>query len=94
MDGASPILGLFELIFLAYLKKHPDVNQDLTVMVRQLAATESGVPLEIYAFSAVKEWAAYEAIQSDIFDHLFAVAGEFDLKVFQKPAGSDLSKLV
>jgi miniconductance mechanosensitive channel len=87
-------IGTFRAYILAYLKNHPDVNRDLTVMVRQLAATESGVPLEIYAFSAVKEWAAYEAIQSDIFDHLFAVAGEFDLKVFQKPSGSDLSKLV
>lgn len=86
-------IGTFRAYILAYLQNHPHINQDLTVMVRQLAATDAGVPLEIYAFSAVKEWAAYEAIQADIFDHLFAVAGEFDLKVFQKPSGLDLNKL-
>lgn len=86
-------IGTFRAYVLAYLQNHPNINQDLTVMVRQLAATDAGVPLEIYAFSAIKEWAKYESIQADIFDHLFAVAAEFDLRVFQKPSGTDFQKL-
>ena len=62
-------------------------------MVRQLAPTDSGLPLEIYAFSSEKNWTKYESIQADIFDHLFSVAKEFDLKVFQKPSGTDIQNL-
>ena len=87
-------IGTFRAYILAYLQNHPQINQDLTVMVRQLAASESGLPLEIYAFSAEKNWSKYEVIQADIFDHLFAVAKEFDLRVFQKPSGADFSKIV
>lgn len=86
-------IGTFRAYILAYLQNHPNINQDLTVMVRQLAATESGVPLQVYAFSAVKDWAVYESIQADIFDHLFAVAKEFDLEIYQKPSGVDLTKI-
>ena len=87
-------IGTFRAYMLAYLQNHPQINQDLTVMVRQLAAGESGLPLEIYAFSSEKNWAKYEVIQADIFDHLFAVAKEFDLRVFQKPSGADFSQIV
>lgn len=86
-------IGTFRAYVLAYLKNHPQINQNLTVLVRQLAPTDAGLPLEIYAFSAVKDWIKYEAIQADIFDHLIAVAQEFDLRVFQKPSGADLSHL-
>lgn len=59
-------------------------------MVRQLAPGEFGLPLEIYAFTNDVRWAVYESIQSDIFDHILAVAGEFGLRVFQNPTGHDL----
>lgn len=87
-------VGTFRAYILAYLQNHPNINQQLTLLVRQLAPTESGLPIEIYAFSAEKEWLKYEAIQADIFDHLFSVAKEFDLRIFQKPTGSDLQSIV
>ena len=87
-------LGTFRAYVLAYLKNHPLINQRLTLLVRQLATVDSGVPIEIYAFSADKNWANYEALQADIFDHLFAVAREFDLRLFQRPSGADLAAAV
>jgi len=87
-------VGTFRAYILAYLQNHPQINQNLTVLVRQLAPSDAGLPIEIYAFSSEKNWIKYEAIQADIFDHLFAVAKEFDLRVFQKPTGADFSQLV
>ena len=87
-------VGTFRAYISAYLKNHSQINQELTLLVRQLAPSESGLPIEIYAFSSEKNWIKYEAIQADIFDHLFAVAKEFDLRVFQKPSGADFSKIV
>ena len=84
-------VGTFRAYVLAYLKNHPYINKDLTLLVRQLAPSQTGLPLEIYVFSAVKDWIEYEAIQADIFDHLLAVAKEFDLRVFQEPTGLDFS---
>ncbi len=84
-------IGTFRAYILAYLQKHPLINQNLTLLVRQLATSDSGVPIEIYAFSSDKNWANYEALQADVFDHLFAVAKEFDLRLFQRPNGSDFS---
>ena len=86
-------IGTFRAYVLAYLKNHPSINQNLTVLVRQLEPTDTGLPLEVYAFSSEKDWIKYESIQADIFDHLFAIAQEFDLTVFQKPSGSDLQNL-
>ena len=57
----------------------------MTLLVRQLGPTEHGLPIEIYAFIVDQNWARYEAIQSDIFDHLLAVLPEFDLRVYQIP---------
>ena len=87
-------IGTFRAYLLAYLKNHPQINQHLTLLVRQLAPTEAGLPLEVYVFSVEKNWIKYEAIQADIFDHFFAVAAEFDLQIFQKPSGSDLAELL
>jgi len=84
-------VGTFRAYMLAYLKNHPHINKDLTLLVRQLAPTELGLPLEIYVFSSEKNWIKYEEIQADIFDHLFAVAKEFDLRVFQRPTGMDFA---
>lgn len=83
-------LGTFRAYCVAYLKAHPQIRQDMTFLVRQLAPTEHGLPLEIYVFSRDTRWAYYEAIQADIFDHLLAVVGEFDLRVYQQPSGRDV----
>ena len=65
------------------------INKDMTLLVRQLAPSEFGLPIEIYVFTRDKNWINYEAIQADIFDHVLAVVSEFDLKVFQSPSGAD-----
>jgi miniconductance mechanosensitive channel len=77
-------IGTFRAYCLAYLKNHPKIHKEMTFMVRQLAPTESGVPIEIYVFSKEQDWVVFEDIQAGIFDHLLAVIPEFDLKVFQK----------
>ena len=82
-------LGIFRHYVVGYLKAHPMINRQLTLIVRQLQPTEFGVPLEVYAFSSDKNWTRYEGIQSDIFDHLFAALKEFDLRAFQRPSGHD-----
>ena len=86
-------VGTFRAYIVSYLKNHPEVHQDMTFLVRQLAPTAQGLPIEIYVFSKIQAWAAYEDLQADIFDHLLAAAGEFDLRVFQEPAGSDFREL-
>ena len=86
-------LGVFRAYLTNYLKSLPTVNQDLTCMVRQLQPTETGIPLELYFFSANKVWVAYEGIQADVFDHVLAIIPEFDLRVFQNPSGADLHRI-
>ncbi len=86
-------IGTFRAYVHAYLHNHPMVNTDMTFIVRQLVPTQHGLPLEIYIFCKEKIWSNYEAVQSDIFDHLLAIAGEFDLKVYQYPSGTDILKL-
>ena len=86
-------LGTFRHYVLSYLKNHPKINQDLTLIVRQLQPTSHGLPIEIYAFSSDQAWANYEAIQADIFDHVLAVVPEFDLRIFQHPSDSSLAAL-
>jgi miniconductance mechanosensitive channel len=86
-------IGTFRAYAQAYLQHHPMIGTNMTLMVRQLAPDRHGLPLEIYAFCKDKVWANYEAIQSDIFDHLLAIAGEFDLKIYQYPSGADLTEL-
>jgi miniconductance mechanosensitive channel len=86
-------VGTFRAYIEAYLRHHPDINREMTLLVRQLAQDGRGLPIEIYCFSANKNWAPYESIQADIFDHLLAVAREFDLELFQEPSGNDFSKI-
>lgn len=86
-------LGVFRAYLSAYLQRNPDLNPDMTMLVRQLQPGESGIPLEIYVFSRIQDWKPYEDIQSDIFDHVLASIPEFELKVFQNPSGSDFAKL-
>jgi len=87
-------VGTFRAYAYNYLKHHPKIHKGMTLIVRQLAPGAEGLPLEIYCFTNTTEWAAYEGIQSDIFDHLLAIVPEFGLRLYQKPAGSDLAGLV
>lgn len=77
-------IGTFRAYCFEYLKNNPHISKDFTCMVRQLAPTSEGVPLEIYAFSNDTNWEHYEAIQADIFDHFLSIIGLFDLKVYQR----------
>ncbi len=86
-------LGIFRAYLSSYLANCPYINKDMTFMVRQLSPTETGVPIQIYAFSSNKAWIKYENIQSDIFDHVFAVVSMFDLKIYQKPSSNSLEKI-
>ena len=85
-------VGTFRAYIEGYLKTHPDINQEMTLLVRQLDTKGRGIPIEIYCFSSNKEWNAYESIQADIFDHLYAVTPEFDLRIFQEPTGYDFQQ--
>jgi miniconductance mechanosensitive channel len=87
-------IGTFRAYVEAYLHHHPRIHQDMTFLIRQLKPSEHGLPLEIYVFSNDQVWAHYESIQADIFDHLLAVIPEFDLRVFQNPAGSDFHRIL
>jgi miniconductance mechanosensitive channel len=71
------------------LEQHPQLSRDFTLMARQLQPTNSGVPIEIYVFAKTTEWVKYEAIQSDIFDHIIAAIPYFDLRIFQNPSWND-----
>lgn len=86
-------IGIFRAYLHEYIKDCPYINKDMTFMVRQLAPTEYGIPIQIYAFSSNKEWISYENIQSDIFDHVFAVVSMFDLKIYQRPSSNTLEKV-
>lgn len=83
-------LGVFRNYAMAYLRAHPQINQEMTLMVRHQAPTTQGIPLEIYCFSKDKRWEFYEAITADIFDHLIAAVPYFDLQLFESPSGDDI----
>jgi miniconductance mechanosensitive channel len=82
-------LGVLRKYLEGYLKNHPMIHKDYTLFVRQLQATEFGIPIEINAFSIEQEVVNYENIQSEIFEHILAIIPEFDLKIFQRPSGED-----
>lgn len=86
-------LGVFRKYLEVYLKKNPNINLDMTFLVRQLQPSETGLPIEIYVFSKNKNWGDYESIQADIFDHILAIIPEFDLRIFQSPTGHDIQDL-
>lgn len=87
-------IGTFRAYVNEYLKSHPKISQKDTLLVRQLQPSENGLPLEVYVFTNDNNWVEYEKIQSDIFDHFLAVLGEFELRVFQRPSGSDMTVFV
>ena len=85
-------LGVFRAYLKAYIKAHPMVHKEMSVLVRQLQPSEKGLPMEIYFFSKDQAWGTYEDLQSDIFDHVLAVIPEFGLRVFQNPSGGSIAK--
>ena len=87
-------IGIFRSYVEMYLRQHPKIHQKMTFIVRQLAPSSKGLPLEIYVFCKDTNWTAYESVQANIFDHILAVVPEFDLRVFQEPSGSDFQKIV
>lgn len=97
-EGKDPVnsrrvtnIGTLRAYVEAYLRANPLIHQHMTLLVRQLAPGAEGLPLQIYCFTTTTEWAAYESIQADIFDHLLAILPRFGLRVFQSPSGADIA---
>ena len=86
-------LGTFRAYVDFYLLKHENRHTDMTRLVRMLKPDSEGIPLEIYCFTSTTDWIEYEAIQSDIFEHLLAILPEFSLRAYQKPSGYDFSSV-
>ncbi|MFZ9755593.1 MAG: mechanosensitive ion channel family protein [Bacteroidia bacterium] len=86
-------LGVFRMYMAAYIEQHPLINPELTRIIRQLQATDKGIPMEVYCFTKDKEWATFEGIMADIFDHLYASVGLFGLEIFESPTGRDFASL-
>jgi miniconductance mechanosensitive channel len=86
-------IGTFRAYIFNYLKHHPRIRKDMTLLVRQLSPGTEGVPIELYCFTNTTNWNEYEGIQGDIFDHLLSIVPDFGLLLYQKPAGSDLSRV-
>jgi miniconductance mechanosensitive channel len=98
-EGADPVnvrrltnIGTFRAYVQAYIEAHPGINPQMFRLVRQRQPGPTGLPLEIYCYTAKTAWADYEGIQADIFDHLYAILPEFGLRVFQQPSGADVSR--
>ena len=99
VDASSPMntrrltnLGIFRAYLTAYLADSANINHDLTFMVRQLEAGPNGIPLQVYGFANQTSWIPYENIQSDIFDHIYAIIPEFGLRLHQAPSGHDVQR--
>ena len=95
LAGESELVNLhvFRAYFTHWLSRHPRVNQDLMLMIRQLQPTGEGLPLELYFFSSDRRWVPYEMLQSEVFEYLLAVLPRFGLRVFQFPSGVDVQML-
>ncbi|GAL67128.1 mechanosensitive ion channel family protein [Jejuia pallidilutea] len=83
-------IGVFRKYIQTYIENHSAINKDMTIMVRQLAPTAQGLPIEIYAFSSDKRWVNYEYIMADIFDHVLAAVPYFGLEIFELPSSLNL----
>jgi len=98
-QGADPVnarrvtnIGTFRAYVQAYIEAHPGIHTEMFRLVRQRQPGPTGLPLEIYCYTAKTAWADYEGIQADIFDHLYAILPEFGLRVFQQPSGADVTR--
>jgi len=85
--------GVFRAYVEAFLRADPRVNSEMPLIVRELDPGPNGLPLEVYCFAADPTWAAYEAVQADLIDHVVAKAPAFDLRVFQLPSGADVGRI-
>lgn len=83
-------IGTFRAYVYQWLKQHPKIHQGMTLLVRQLEPTATGLPLEVYAFTRTTAWGEYEEIMADLFDFLLAAVHEFDLRLYQDPTGQDV----
>ncbi len=86
-------LGTFRIYLKEYLKQREDINTSLTFLIRHLEPGPTGLPIEIYVFANTTQWSPYEDIQADVFDHIFAIVPQFELRIFQNPTGSDFKNL-
>ncbi|MCL2187129.1 MAG: mechanosensitive ion channel family protein [Defluviitaleaceae bacterium] len=86
-------IGVFRAYITAYLRNHDLIHQEMMLLVRQLNPTASGIPMEIVAFAKATAAMEFDPIQSDIFDHLYAVISDFDLQVYQSPSGNDIRSI-
>jgi miniconductance mechanosensitive channel len=95
LDGPQVTnVSVFRAYIEAYLRNHPALHQEeMVLLVREMAPGQTGLPVEIYVFTKTVDWIKYESIQADIFDHLLAAAPHFDLRVFQDPTGSDFAAI-
>jgi miniconductance mechanosensitive channel len=98
-QGADPVnarrvtnIGTFRAYVQAYIEAHPRIHTQMFRLVRQRQPGPTGLPLEIYCYTASTAWAEYEGIQADIFDHLYAILPEFGLRIFQQPSGADVAR--
>jgi miniconductance mechanosensitive channel len=87
-------IGVFRIYAEKYITAHSKINENMTLMVRQLESTSKGLPLEIYCFTYEREWVKYESVVSNIFDHLFTIISEFELEVFEEPTGNDFRSFI
>ena len=83
-------IGTFRAYVYKWLHDHPKIHQGMTLLVRQLEPTATGLPMEIYAFTRTTAWGEYEEIMADLFDFLLAAVHEFDLRLYQDPTGQDI----
>jgi len=81
---------LFKKYLEGYCRSHPGIHQHMTQIIRFLQSTEKGLPIEVNVFCKAQQAELYEALQAEIFDHIFAVIPEFGLRIFQNPSGSSL----
>ncbi|MEI7596013.1 MAG: mechanosensitive ion channel domain-containing protein [Bacteroidota bacterium] len=87
-------IGIFRAYLEAYFKANEKINQEMTVLVRQLEPVEKGLPIEFILYSNIQDSTGYESLQADIFDHILAVLPEFELSLFQNPTGRDFQLIV
>lgn len=83
-------VGTFRAYIQLYLNNNTELRKGMTLMARQLPPGETGLPIEIYAFTNTTKWEDFETIQADIFDHILSVVEEFELRIFQNPSGYDM----
>jgi len=93
LDGPQVTnMEIFREYIEVYLNNHPDIHtENMDFIIRELAPSSTGLPVEIYVFTRTTQWKQYERIQGEIVDHLLAAASFFDLRLFQEPAGSDFA---